>query len=108
MLIETDSPYLAPIPRIAASANEPLFVKEVARQIGELRGFKRPTRLVLIRRRIFTDSWAGLSTMLTSDNRDYRDLSCHMALSPILVFADGASSVTLWSTCWVLDRCGSE
>ncbi len=36
MLIETDSPYLAPIPR-RGQRNEPAFVKDVARQIGELR-----------------------------------------------------------------------
>ena len=38
MLIETDSPFLAPIP-YRGKRNEPMFVKEVARQIGELRGF---------------------------------------------------------------------
>ena len=36
MLIETDSPYLAPIP-YRGQRNEPAYVKEVARQIGELR-----------------------------------------------------------------------
>ena len=37
MLIETDAPYLAPVP-YRGKRNEPAFVTETARQIGELRG----------------------------------------------------------------------
>jgi TatD DNase family protein len=43
MFIETDSPFLAPVP-YRGQRNEPAFVKEVARQIAELRGI--PTQAI--------------------------------------------------------------
>ncbi|MFM1908266.1 MAG: hypothetical protein RLZZ591_1943 [Pseudomonadota bacterium] len=37
MLIETDSPYLAPVP-FRGKTNQPAFVQHVARQIGQIKG----------------------------------------------------------------------
>jgi TatD DNase family protein len=41
MLIETDSPYLAPVP-FRGKTNEPAFVKHVAEEIGRLKGLEAP------------------------------------------------------------------
>ena len=64
MLIETDSPFLAPVPH-RGKRNEPTFVKEVARQVGELRGLS-------------TDE-VGLQTA----NNFYRFFSLHEKLNSI-------------------------
>jgi hypothetical protein len=40
LLIETDSPYLAPVP-YRGKTNQPAFVPWVAQQIGDLRGLSR-------------------------------------------------------------------
>jgi TatD DNase family protein len=41
MLVETDSPYLAPVP-FRGRTNEPAFVRHVAERIAELRGLSAP------------------------------------------------------------------
>jgi TatD DNase family protein len=64
MLIETDSPFLAPVPH-RGKRNEPAFVKGVARQLGELRGLS-------------TDE-IGLQTA----NNFYRFFSLHEKLNSI-------------------------
>ena len=64
MLIETDSPFLAPVPH-RGKRNEPAFVKEVARQLGELRGLS-------------TDE-VGMQTA----NNFYRFFSLHEKLNSI-------------------------
>jgi len=40
MLIETDSPYLAPVP-LRGKRNEPAFVVNTAETIGQLRGLSK-------------------------------------------------------------------
>ncbi|MOA23133.1 putative deoxyribonuclease YcfH [compost metagenome] len=42
LLVETDSPYLAPVP-FRGKTNEPAFVKHVAAHIAELRGLSFET-----------------------------------------------------------------
>jgi len=64
LLIETDSPFLAPVPH-RGTRNEPSFVREVARQLGELRG--RSTEAI------------GLQTA----NNFYRFFSLHEKLNSI-------------------------
>jgi len=61
MLIETDSPFLAPVPH-RGKRNEPAFVKEAARQIGELRGL--PTEEV---GRLTADNFYRFFKMAESD-----------------------------------------
>jgi TatD DNase family protein len=60
MLIETDSPYLAPVP-YRGKTNQPAFVPWVAKQIGDLRGLS-PEEVG----RITSDNFERLFTRITA------------------------------------------
>ncbi len=53
LLVETDSPYLAPVPHRGKS-NEPAFVREVAEYIAELKGLSFPELAAITSENFFT------------------------------------------------------
>jgi TatD DNase family protein len=63
LLIETDAPYLAPVPH-RGKRNEPSFLVETARAVAQLRGVE-PEVIA----RLVWDNWSRLCLQETPTNR---------------------------------------